>query len=390
MTDELPNIGDALNWGLTHGAIGGELAVRLAECMWIYWQTRGYLNEGRRRVEEVLSIPEAPSFWRAILCTSAGFLAWIQGDDEQARRWLDEAEVLAEETHQIVVRARVHFFRALLEWRNGVDGLPAMERELVVALANFDAADDSIGQIVCLLAAGVGLTMAKLYPFAIGVLERAREWSQEFGYEWGAATGGMYLGEALKDAGDLDGAVTSLRQAIVEYDAIDDDWGIAVCLASLGDICATRGNLVEAARHFGLSQRMLGKIGALLPPTESDRYLLVASNVREELGPVEFDRAFAEGTLLDPTDLTRSVFDAGCDGTDDGADTSPQAGAFGLTNREREILNLVVRGMTDLQIARELFISTKTVSWHVGNLLDKTGTGNRTELAAAATRAGVV
>jgi DNA-binding CsgD family transcriptional regulator len=53
----------------------------------------------------------------------------------------------------------------------------------------------------------------------------------------------------------------------------------------------------------------------------------------------------------------------------------------GLTPREREILAHVVAGRTYGEIARELVISEKTVSVHISNLLHKTGTKSRIELA---------
>ncbi len=54
----------------------------------------------------------------------------------------------------------------------------------------------------------------------------------------------------------------------------------------------------------------------------------------------------------------------------------------GLTPREQEILRHVVAGQTYAEIASALFISTKTVSVHISNVLRKTGTANRIELAA--------
>jgi DNA-binding NarL/FixJ family response regulator len=53
----------------------------------------------------------------------------------------------------------------------------------------------------------------------------------------------------------------------------------------------------------------------------------------------------------------------------------------GLTRREKEVLSHLVAGRTYGEIARELFISEKTVSVHVSNLLRKTGTRSRIELA---------
>jgi len=57
-----------------------------------------------------------------------------------------------------------------------------------------------------------------------------------------------------------------------------------------------------------------------------------------------------------------------------------------LTPREREVLSHLVAGRTYNEIAAELFISEKTVSAHVSNLLRKTGTSSRREVAVLAQR----
>ncbi|MQY12151.1 hypothetical protein SRB5_22810 [Streptomyces sp. RB5] len=62
---------------------------------------------------------------------------------------------------------------------------------------------------------------------------------------------------------------------------------------------------------------------------------------------------------------------------------------FGLTARERDVLRLVSLGRTNRQIAGELFISPKTASVHVSNLMAKLGVSGRGEAAALSHRLGV-
>ncbi|MFD9075731.1 helix-turn-helix transcriptional regulator, partial [Streptomyces lasiicapitis] len=63
--------------------------------------------------------------------------------------------------------------------------------------------------------------------------------------------------------------------------------------------------------------------------------------------------------------------------------------ALGLTVRERDVLRLVAAGRSNRQIAEELFISPKTASVHVSNILAKLGASGRGEAAAIAHRLGV-
>ena len=51
---------------------------------------------------------------------------------------------------------------------------------------------------------------------------------------------------------------------------------------------------------------------------------------------------------------------------------------------------LVAQGRTNGEIGRQLFISTKTVSVHVSNILGKLGASGRTEAAAIARRDGLI
>ncbi|WP_306461854.1 ATP-binding protein [Spongiactinospora gelatinilytica] len=93
---------------------------------------------------------------------------------------------------------------------------------------------------------------------------------------------------------------------------------------------------------------------------------------------------------LGATPLTESIEllarRAGAPLGDDAAfDAGPGAGDL-LTPREVQVLRLVAEGRSNRDIAAELFISAKTVSVHVSNILAKLGVSSRTEATAAAHR----
>ncbi len=79
---------------------------------------------------------------------------------------------------------------------------------------------------------------------------------------------------------------------------------------------------------------------------------------------------------------------------DEGAAAAPSAQTqiaddLGLTAREVEVLDQLARGRTDRQIADELFISKKTVSVHVSNILRKLDAGNRVDAGEIGQRVGL-
>ncbi|WP_034228932.1 helix-turn-helix domain-containing protein, partial [Actinotalea ferrariae] len=61
-----------------------------------------------------------------------------------------------------------------------------------------------------------------------------------------------------------------------------------------------------------------------------------------------------------------------------------------LTAREAEVLRLVAQGLSNRQVGEALFISGKTVSVHVSNLLAKLGVSGRAEAVAVAHRRGLL
>ncbi len=111
----------------------------------------------------------------------------------------------------------------------------------------------------------------------------------------------------------------------------------------------------------------------------------VARGVREAHA---LARSLGASLLLD--EIVRLAARTGIDLETDGEGLPTPGPAYGLTPREREVLALVVAGRTNRQIGEALFISEKTASVHVSNILGKLGVSGRTEAAAVAEREGLL
>ena len=111
-----------------------------------------------------------------------------------------------------------------------------------------------------------------------------------------------------------------------------------------------------------------GAISYLLKDVHSDK---LAESIREaNRGRATIDSAAAQA-LVASTDQASSTGDD-------------------LTQREREILVLLVEGKTNKEIASNLSLSEGTVRFHVSNILSKMGASNRTEAVSLALQQGIV
>ena len=61
-----------------------------------------------------------------------------------------------------------------------------------------------------------------------------------------------------------------------------------------------------------------------------------------------------------------------------------------LTGRESEVLTLILEGMTSKEVGKELFVSRRTVDYHLENVYNKLGVTNRVQALREATRRGLI
>jgi two-component system, NarL family, response regulator LiaR len=66
------------------------------------------------------------------------------------------------------------------------------------------------------------------------------------------------------------------------------------------------------------------------------------------------------------------------------AATAPLPMGHDLTDRERDVLALMVKGLNNHQIATQLMVALSTVKYHISNIISKLGATNRTEAATIA------
>jgi NarL family two-component system response regulator LiaR len=121
----------------------------------------------------------------------------------------------------------------------------------------------------------------------------------------------------------------------------------------------------------------------LLPAVQAGAAGYLLKNVQ----PAELARAVrlahAGETMLDPSVATKLV-DALAQPPGE-----PARPLERLTPREREVLELIGRGLSNKRIAFELGLSEKTVKTHVAHVLSKLGVADRTQAAVHAVRAGL-
>src|SRR5215203_5627364 len=412
---EHDNLRAALSWALGREIDSG---FRLAGALCRFWHTRGFLSEGRRYLEAVARSDVVPATLRAKALDALGWIAEPQGDYERARAAYEEslelyrssndktgvANVLGDLGSLALDRGDYEEATSLLEEsltlhrelgsKEGVIGI--LDSLGVLASAKGDR-EESIAFLSEALAVSRGTGNVRRNATSLGnlgitmlvhgdpeqamvLLEESLTLFQEIGDSSNIAIGLMYSALAALIKGENE-RVEALSQASLDLlQKAEDKQYIADCLEIMAGGASAQGLAQRAARLWGAAEAMRAAIGVPLQPEDRkllDPYLATA---RSNLGEVAWETTLAEGRAMMPEQAMEYSLSA----------EDPVARRLGrrpatlapLTPREEEVAVLVSRGLTNRQIASELFISEHTVATHITKILKRLALSSRSRLSA--------
>jgi predicted ATPase/DNA-binding NarL/FixJ family response regulator len=343
---EHDNLRAALRWCMD--SKDAERGLRLAALLWRFWYVRGFFTEGRTWLAELLALPTgtARSAVRASALTAAGNLAYNQGDDAAA-------ETLQQ------------------------DGL-AIWREL----------GDPRGTAASLDTLGALAYRRGECDRATALLEESLLVKRESQDRWGIAAALHHLGEVALEQGHFSAARARYEDSLIEWLELGDSWSIALVFESLAALAHARGNSARGLRLIGAAGALRERLGtSVCPPARRLQMQRLLEAVEAALGREACNAGLAEGKAMNLDEAiafarTAEVPQAASKTTESRAALPPQGALAWLTPREREVAALLLRGMSNRQIAEDLVITERTAETHVCRILSKLGLDSRAQIAA--------
>jgi ATP/maltotriose-dependent transcriptional regulator MalT len=403
-----------------------------------YWWFRNDFAEGRSWCERALALALDVTATSSRLSSLYGacVLASNEGDYDRAMAAGEALLRAARAAGNPVNMIRAHYALCHIARRTGDD-----ERAVSHALAAIAQAREEV------LPIWLAWSLAVLgeAPDVVGV-ERAEAAAtealalfQDLGSELGQANVLQILATFAIERGDLAHGAALLGQSLMLREAIGERLGAVEGLVHAAAFVARAGHLTAAVRLIAAAEAQTGALGTNRRD-QDPRSARVLSSARSALGEIGFATARAEGAglsrsmaLAEARSLLADV--AAGDMLEDpavraGAEEQPTAARqqrtfrrehsgrtlgpipvptrtlpassvdtatplpplveIDLTRREQEVLGLLCQRYSNPEIADQLFIGTRTVEFHVANIIGKLGADNRREAAAIAARLGLV
>jgi predicted ATPase/DNA-binding CsgD family transcriptional regulator len=374
---EKANIMKALEWSLsTPGE--ADSALRIAAGMRYHWAIDGSLREGRTTLTRALeaSRPDAPDRPEA-LCA----LAWVtelQGDEQACAEALAAgASAALAADHQSTYAHLLALESAAQLWRGeisaAVSGLQSAQ-ELAMTLQ--DVGTSVFASMLLVLA----LTEAGRWVEAEQVAAGAVKVSERSGEVWNRSQLIWALGYSRWVAGDPDAARGTIVSAL-ELRLDFDQTGRALQLETLAWIAASQREYARAATLFGGVGQLWRRLGTSISAFGvqfASHSRACEQSLRNALPADRFDAQTTAGARLPLADLVEYAMGHEL-GETDTADRR-------LTRRENEVARLLGEGLSTVDIADRLVLSTRTVEGHVTRAASKLGLHSRTQLAVWAAK----
>lgn len=371
---EHDNLRAAMAWLLGRGKL--EEAARLGWALWLFWWIRGHFAEGRQSMEQALSAGGSaamPESARAKASFVAGTMACGQGDHRSAEPLLEESAALCRELGD----------RRGVAYALGSVAVLAVtqeqyERGIVYseeATDLFLQVGDRWGAAPMLGCSAVGWLNRGDHERARSLAERGLALCRETGDKHGTSIALYTLAGVAQTERDHERARDLFEEGLSVSVELGNEADVVRCLEGLASIAGAEDRIVRAARLWGAAEALLEKIEAAyayVPDRSLDRNQVVARSLIDEAA---WEAAWAEGRTMEPEQAIEYAMDRSPAPDTVAAETHPA----GLSAREVEVLRLVARGMTNAEVAEDLFISPRTVNWHLGSVYRKLGCSSRTE-----------
>ncbi|MFL6123113.1 ATP-binding protein [Actinophytocola sp.] len=351
-------------------------ALDIAASLCNFWYISGLVHEAYRYLRQGLDRCHDHPNVRGKALFAASFLAMQTGAVDAAREMQPELARLAEELDDQRLRAGHADSMGMATFFTG--DLPSAAELLERAVAGYRAAGDT------LMAFSTFVLLAAVYffidaPRGTAAAEEALALTEQHQAHWSRGYAMWAVAVHRWRAGAHGEAAALLREAIAMR--LADHAMLAFFLEALTWCHSSAAEYERAARLLGCTAAVWRLSGARVGGTSPYQTVnqQCAEQVRAALGAAAFDKAFTEGAGMGLDETIRYALDEKPAKPARGPARPSEPG--GLTRREREIAELVARGMSNKEIAAALVIGRRTVETHVENILVKLGFTARTQVA---------